>query len=179
MSERLSRDDAGFTLPEVLVAITVTAVLMPVLFATFVTALKTTDASVEQIAASHAATLSANYFVPDVQSAESISLVDEPDCKAPSGSNRRLTLKSSTASAAVYTGYAVVTGAETTLVRYKCVGTSRSEVTVAHDVSGVPTATCPLDPGAACVENSRRVLLTVVDAGGYEFKLDATRRTTA
>lgn len=182
MTGRIARDDAGFTLPELLVAMTVTAVIMPVLFSTFVTAFRTTDGSVERIAASHDATLSSNYFVPDVQSAESISLADEPTCKAPTGSNRLLTLKSTTAAGTVFTGYAVVTGTEKTLVRYKCTGTTvESSVTVAHDLGADPTVTCPTGSlaTAPCVANSRRVLLTVADVTGYSFTLDASRRTTA
>lgn len=176
---RVPRDDAGFTLPELLVAIVVSGIIMPVIFAVFVSAAKTTDGNTERISASRDGAMASSWFVPDVQSAESISVVDEPTCKSPG--TRMLTLKRTTGTSTMITGYALVSGTPLTLVRYSCVdGTPTPTVTIANDLAADPKVECPpLVSPTPCLANSRRVTLSFTDTSGYAFTLDATRRTSA
>jgi prepilin-type N-terminal cleavage/methylation domain-containing protein len=63
-----SRDDAGFTLVELLVTIVVLGIIIAPLSAVILTYLKNTDATTARMSESHDAQLATSYFAQDVQS---------------------------------------------------------------------------------------------------------------
>lgn len=168
--DRMRRDDAGFTLPEVLVAVVIICIVMPALAVGFFTGLKATDDAVARVSASNDAGLAAAYFVTDVQSAEAISTTAAAGCTTPAGSENLLTLTRTTATATVVTGYAYVDGSPKTMVRYSCTGAvADPTVTLGHDLASKPAVNVVL---------GRQAAIEVTDTTGYSFTLDATRRTS-
>lgn len=65
---RLSRDDRGVTLIEILVAVTLLAIIIAPLTNAMIAYLRNTNATNDRMAASHDAQIAAAYFAQDVQS---------------------------------------------------------------------------------------------------------------
>lgn len=179
------RDDAGFTLPELLVAIAAAAVITPVLAAVFVTGVKTTSGTTERLSASNGAEFASSYFVTDVQSANSFSTGAAACFNEPAASTHLLTITRTEGADVVLTGYATANDgtSDRKLVRYSCTnGVANPAVTVTYTVMQAANAvevTCTPSP---CGNSTTNVALAVsvddaTDAG-YTFHLNATRRTT-
>lgn len=175
------RDEAGFTLPELLVAITATAVVMPALTMAFVTGLRTTAGTAERLAASNDAEFISTYFVSDVQAAESLVATSDATCPAPAAGTRVFATKRTTSAGTVVTSFSyVASGSDQTLVRYVGVcadGDATSTSTVAHSLDPSALAAAFCDPGP-CGPTTRQVSLTITDVSGLSYTVTATRRTT-
>jgi prepilin-type N-terminal cleavage/methylation domain-containing protein len=176
---RIHRDDAGFTLPELLVALVVMGIITPVLASAFITGYRTTTGTTDRLAASNDAEFTSSWFIPDVQSAESFSAVDVASCPAPGGSTRLFTLLRTVDGNPVVTGYAVMAGPPKTLERYTCTsGVAGTTVTVAHNLAATgPAVTCTPSPCGSSTDHVS-VTVTAADANGltYTYALNAERR---
>lgn len=175
---RVSRDEAGFTLPEMLVAIVALAIVFPAIAAAMITALRTTTGTTERLAASNDAAMTSSWFVPDVQSADSFSDADVATC--PSPGTRLFTAMSMYGTEAYVAGYATLNDGteDRTLVRYACLnGVAQPTATIGHDIdpSVGPLVTCTPSP---CGSSTEHVSVTVTDTSGYSFTLNAQRRTS-
>ena len=179
----MTRDEDGFTLPELLVAIALLGIVVAALMSAVIVGLKTTTGTTDRLAASTDAQFTSTWFVTDVQAAEAINSGDP--CALPSGSSSALvTLKSTTSAGTVLVGYAVVpatSGEGRGLVRYKCVnGVRDAEHYVArHLDTANPTVVCTPSP---CATTSKRVAITVtaLDAldATYTYTLEGQRRVS-
>ncbi len=174
----MKRDDAGFTLPEVLVAIVTTAIVMPVLVQVFITGVRTTTGTTERLSASNDASMTSSWFVPDVQSADTFLAADDPSCASPG--TRLFTAKRAAGADSVITGYATVGdgSAARTMVRYACTnGVADPTVTLGHSLAATvgPLVTCTPSP---CGPTTTHISVTVTDTTGYEFTLNAKRRVS-
>lgn len=81
-------DDAelGFTLAELLVAITILGIIMAAIGAMIVTAFRTTTIVSDRLEGSRAPKLVSTYWVPDVEAATAVAVGGGPgDCPAPAG----------------------------------------------------------------------------------------------
>lgn len=177
-------DDAGFTLPELLVAVVAVGIVMPALVAAFVTGVRTTTGTTERLAASNDAEFASSWFVPDVQSAASFSTAPAGCFNQPAGSTHLFTATRTEGASTITTGYATAGDATPPrkLLRYSCTdGVADPVVTVAHSVSQsvTPVLTCTPSPcGAATTKVALSVTSHDATAAGYTFHLNATRRTS-
>lgn len=69
-----ARGDDGVTLLELVVVIMVLGIIVPVISASIITGLKTAEGTADRIGLSHDAKLTGIYLVPDIQSAETVTL---------------------------------------------------------------------------------------------------------
>lgn len=170
----MSHRDDGFTLVELLVAITVLGIIAPVLVGAIVLGLKTTAATTGQLNASHSRQELAAFFTTDVQSAVTIadeSSTDTTTCMAAGetlvGRLSWADIDSTGASTARVVTYATVTVAgDRQLVRHACTGSAISTVTVVHNVvSGNLACTSTTFSTAACA-TAAGARLTAVDGSG-------------
>jgi len=194
--DRVRRDDAGFTLPELLVAVAVAAIVMPAVSMVLVTSFKTTTGTTERLAASNAAEMTSSWFIADVQSADEYGQTDVASCKSP-GTHLLFTASRTNGTDAVVTGYATLdSGGERSLIRYRCVnGTAEPTVTVAYDLdqAALPGLVCEPTVAGKCASTTTHVALAVTVNGGvdaspattetsddtdYTFNLNGTRRTS-
>src|SRR4051794_2099921 len=67
------RDDRGFTLPELLVAITLLGVIMVAIGTMITTSFRTTSIVQSQLTASRGPKMTSRYWVPDVESADAVN----------------------------------------------------------------------------------------------------------
>jgi prepilin-type N-terminal cleavage/methylation domain-containing protein len=187
------RPAEGFTLPELLVAITILGIIMGAIGAMITTAFRTSSIVSAQLNASRGPKVVSRYWVPDVESAtgidadapcgggpadqavvtfswpEDVAPVDQPDQVATDGPLH------------VVTWWVHQNGARSQLLRSVCAGGSTatpSTLPVVADLSGVP-AVEPSDPST-----SRRhtIMVTVPERGAkddqFEFSVGATQQTT-
>jgi len=170
----MSRREDGFTLVELLVAITVLGVIAPVMVSAIVLGLKTTAATTGQLNASHSRQELAALFTTDVQSA--VTVADETSTDTTTCMSAAETLvgrlswtdiDSSGASTARVLTYAIVTVAgDKQLVRHACTGAAMSTVTVVHNVvSGNLDCTSTAFATVACA-TAAGAKLTAADASG-------------
>lgn len=83
---RSDDDETGFTLAELLVAITILGIIMAAIGAMIVTAFRTTTIVSDRLEGSRAPKLVATYWVPDVEAATAVAVGGGPgDCPAPAG----------------------------------------------------------------------------------------------
>ena len=173
------RREQGFTLVELLIAISLTGVIMgPLLTALFI-GFRSSSEAAQRLAESHDAQLATIFFSGDVQSSD---VVQPSDICVTSTPLVALRWTEGTASTVVrQASYEVRTdplSGERQLLRHLCTtpGTVRSTV-VAHQLapSTGPSVTCD---GGACAASSTpdRLALTVTTTSGYSFTLRGTRR---
>ncbi len=188
MSRR--RSERGFTLPELLVAITILGIIMGAIGAMITTAFRTSSTVSARLTASRGPKVVSRYWVPDVESATEIALgsatcpsggqavvsfswtedaapVDLQDQLAVPGPTRRVTWS------------VQQFGARSQLIRSVCAGGSgapTSTLPVVADLKGIPTVASPT--------STRHVITVTVPERGakddeFEFSVGATQRTTA
>jgi prepilin-type N-terminal cleavage/methylation domain-containing protein len=183
-----ARSERGFTLPELLVAITILGIIMGAIGAMIVTAFRTTSTVSSELNASRGPKMVSRYWVPDVEQARDV-LVGAGECG--SGDDPIVTLRSPVYSSAfddpnplAPAGLRVVTYWETTsgtrrqLVRAVCDGTAgaRTIPVVADLDSPAPavSAGAPTDPVSITVH------VPDLSQGDevYDFTVAAARRVT-
>jgi prepilin-type N-terminal cleavage/methylation domain-containing protein len=170
----LSRSDDGFTLVELLVAVAITAMIVPVLTGALVVGWRTTDATIARIADTSDRQLAPSLFTRDIMSTQSFATTGTACTQAGDTLIVRLTMAQpqDATTPPVARTVAWVLSSGLTLDRRWCpAGTTVvSSVTVAQGIIGTPTATCRLVAGGtsqACSTASTDVVdLSVVDAGG-------------
>lgn len=187
MSRR--RCERGFTLPELLVAITILGIIMGAIGAMITTAFRTSSIVSAQLTASRGPKVVSRYWVPDVESATEID--PGPTC---GGGAPVVVTFSWTEDAApvdladqvaapglphVVTWSVQQLGARSQLIRSVCAGGSSvatSTLPVVADLKGIPTVASPT--------SSRHVITVTVPQRGakddqFVFSVGATQQTTA
>jgi prepilin-type N-terminal cleavage/methylation domain-containing protein len=177
------RDEAGFTLVELLMAIVIMGVVLGPLAAGLLVGLRTSDETANRLAGSNDAQLLSIWLPPDVQStgggASDVSTSNNTDCSGVTNVLRlRWTETTGSSSATYIAAYAVSqngTG-EWRLVRYACVnGGTPSTHVVARNLAGSSAATVSV--------NGTKIAMTVTEAHtavnptGYVFTVSGHRRT--
>lgn len=169
------RGDDGVTLVELLVAMTLSALLATVIAAAFTVGVKTTDEANERLAGSQGAQITASFFPADVRSWDG----------APTGAScaAATTVASfgwtdqAAAGAPVLkrADYCLVSGTQNDLIRrYWEDGVQTSSATLAHDISTASVACTPVPSCAAPVTAT----ITVTEPGGFAFSVTGRRRTS-
>jgi prepilin-type N-terminal cleavage/methylation domain-containing protein len=176
------RDDDGFTLVELLLAIAVTGIILGPLTAAVIVGFSASSEATGRLAESHDAQLATVYFTGDVQSAEAVQPPESCVTGTPLVAFRWE--EGDTSPVVKVASYEVATdpvSGEQRLLRHVCTtpGGTRSTV-VAHELSTdptkAPTASCDGGPCGAA-SDPRDVRLQVTAASGYAFELRGTRRT--
>lgn len=179
MSRR--RHEEGFTLVELMVAVTILAILTATLASAFIVTFRTADDANERLALAHDVQISTAAFASDVQSADQVWTGDPAPTCGPGGGLLNLRWVDGTTVNLVT--YAVTTaGSERRLVRHRCtVGASSTQQVLSHFVSSVAAPSCDAGPcGTAAVPaRPRQVVLTVTDTLSAQHELRGTRRSTA
>jgi prepilin-type N-terminal cleavage/methylation domain-containing protein len=179
-----SRRDDGFTLVELLVAVAITAMIIPVLTGALVVGWRTTDATIARIADTRDRQLVPSLFTRDVMSSQTFATTGTACTQAGDTLIVRLTMAQpadATTPPVARTVAWVLTSGLTLDRRWCPTGTSVvSSVSAAHGIVGTPTATCRVVAGGtsqACSTASTDVVdLSVVDAGGT-FTATGQRRS--
>jgi prepilin-type N-terminal cleavage/methylation domain-containing protein len=152
------RNEDGLTLPELLIAIMITGIIMVPLGGAVFTTLHTAAPTQNRIDESNGADLLASYFEPDVQNAVSVSaanpaLVNEPSATCGASARPVALLLTTSATGATTVSYYRGTGATDTNVLYRrtCavvggVGTASQPVLVLRSLSATPQFTVQTDP---------------------------------
>lgn len=197
---RVSRDDRGVTLIELLVAVTLLAIVIAPLTNAMITYLRNTEATNDRLAASHDAQIAAAYFAQDVESVgvrdwtatgfalqQSVELNVAPNgglhpC-GPSGPNAKIRMAWDDPTSAtgtppkVVVSY-VVDGHE--LQRWRCAAGGFTKTVVAHNVDSVSVAPCVpscSDPQSLSMDVTIRVPGNTTDV--LTVKLYGQRRQTS
>jgi prepilin-type N-terminal cleavage/methylation domain-containing protein len=165
------RDEDGFTLIEILIAIFVAAVVFMVMAAAFVVSQQSTDVSTTRLLGSQDAAFTSAHFVKDVQSAKTTAQTGP--CPAASGTAvvsmvwTETTIATGTTTYTVDYRYQSATGQ---LVRFTCGPTTGSDVLASH----LKTA-----PGIQCnptCATSKAVTMILTEVDGT-FRITASRRS--
>ncbi|MDQ3757937.1 MAG: prepilin-type N-terminal cleavage/methylation domain-containing protein, partial [Actinomycetota bacterium] len=172
------RGEAGFTLIELIVVISITGIVMGALSSAVVVGLRTVDGTTEQLADSHDLQLLSIYFPADVQSSiegriDTTTATPAPTGCAtePGGTNLvRFQWTEPGGTQAFKVAYQLESSSgQTVLARTSCVDSGAlRRIVVAHGLgSGTQTATVA----------GRTVTLALTLASGLTTRLTATRRT--
>jgi prepilin-type N-terminal cleavage/methylation domain-containing protein len=181
---RTSRRDDGFTLVELLVAMTLTAMIVPVLTGALVIGWRTTDATIARIGDTRDRQLVPSLFTRDIMSSQTFATTGTACTQGGDTLVVRLTMaepQDATTPPAARTVAWVLTSGLTLDRRWCPAGsTVASSVTAAHGIVGTPTVTCRVVAGGtsqACSTASSDVVdLSVVDASGT-FTATGQRRS--
>jgi prepilin-type N-terminal cleavage/methylation domain-containing protein len=184
---RARGSEDGFTLPELLMAITILGLIVAPIAAAFFVALRTVDETANRRRSSNDAQLLSVYLPPDVQSADDavLSGFTSSTCSGVSASSIRLQLKSTVQDAnfnVVYYTRQVGSGPDATyqLVRKTCAGTAQTNV-IGRNLASLTAVTVTRTPSSGTLQrlNLRiREAGTTTDPTQAEFNVTASRRTT-
>jgi prepilin-type N-terminal cleavage/methylation domain-containing protein len=151
-----ARPEAGFTLVEVMMASTISAVVTAVIATAVIVSLRNADATGNRLSVSHDAQIAQSWFTTDAQSADGID-TDFSGTGACGSSTPVLVLRWASRAAYPPSDYRVVTygvnvdgpTGERQLVRESCQGTTgyaslalTETVVLAHDLLGTPVPAC-------------------------------------
>jgi prepilin-type N-terminal cleavage/methylation domain-containing protein len=148
-------DQEGFTLPELLVAITILGIIMVAIGAMITTAFRTTTTVQDQLSASRGPKMTSRYWVPDVESADTInegsarcgggethvatmtwkvepSTIGQDDVTAPEGSDRTVSWWTTTRGRRTQLTREACDGASTAPTETEVVVADLTEVAVDH-----------------------------------------------
>lgn len=172
------RDDAGVTLIELLVAMTISGLIAAVIAGAFAVGVKTTDDSNKRLAGSQGAQLASAVFAGDVQSSSGVIALGATPCSGgtPTVADLRWTDVDATpttiAKRAEYSCQTV--GTQRQLVRryYENSATPLSTVVLVYDVTAAALSCTPdcTTPASAT--------LTATEAGGFTFAVTGSRRVS-
>jgi prepilin-type N-terminal cleavage/methylation domain-containing protein len=164
-------DEAGFTLVEVMLASTISAVITSVIATAVIVSLRNADATSNRLSVSHDAQIAQSWFTTDAQSADGAD-TDFSGTGTCGSSTPVLVLRWASRAAFPPNDYRVVTygvnvdgpTGERQLVRESCQGTTgyaslalTETVVLAHDLLGTPVPTCTYGSAPvsdACVSDS-------------------------
>lgn len=174
-----SRDERGFTLVEVLIAVTVLGIIVAALGAAFSVGLRTMDGTANRLAGSMDAQLLGFYLPDDVASATTITASPAPIVCAGAASPI-LELGDATAFTVVY-GVRAADGRHQ-LERYDCAGGAvRSTIVVARNLAGDAAAVATRIPSAGTATGAT-VTITEATTGDeatpFVFSVSGTRRAS-
>jgi prepilin-type N-terminal cleavage/methylation domain-containing protein len=184
---KAGRGEAGFTLPEVLITVVVTSIVVICLSSSFVVGARTTVQANTRLRESHDAQMLATYFPADVASAKTVSTTTMAGstCPIPGSPVVLLTWTESGVRKDAYYGRSA-DGSQ--IVRQYCEANApKTKVTVIRTLpsaAGIAVA-CrakTTDPwaAAACAGSPTGVKLTVQHQSGlYSYSIQGSRRTTA
>ena len=191
---KLRSKDGGYTLPEMLVAVSIAGLIAGVIGAAFIIGSKTTVEARTRLAESHDAQLLTSYFRNDAASASTVSTTGVPP-----GACLLSDLPAGTAPVAAFT-WADTAGVTNSavyvrrpspspqppvLIRRYCergptVDTRKDVILVGNLSRTVPVpalATCPAETFASCIALPARIELKVTEGSGYNYTVQATPRT--
>lgn len=169
----------GFTLVELMLAVTILAVISGTLASAFIVSFRTADDANERLALAHDVHISTAAFASDVQSADQVWTGDPaPACGPPAG---LLNLRWVDGTTVNLVTYAVSSsGPEQRLVRHRCtVGAGVTEQVLSHFVGSVTTPSCDAASCGSAVQPTRprQVVMTVTDTLSAPHELRGTRRS--
>ncbi|MBK5286839.1 MAG: prepilin-type N-terminal cleavage/methylation domain-containing protein [Acidimicrobiia bacterium] len=190
------RDERGFTLAELLVAITILGIIMAAIGAMVVTAFRTTTIVSNRLEGSRAPKLVSTYWVPDVEGATTVVVAGgSGDCPAPSGAISVLVTftwqqypsqtgadapVADPGAATAATWWERTLGTRKQVVRVACTGAVVTSTAVVIPDIGVDGVTVdPVDPAS----DHFTIDVAVPDRNQadkqYHFSVDATRTVPA
>lgn len=167
---RMVRSEAGFTLPEMLMAVAVMAIIIVPLTNAMVVGLRTSGRTAAVLVTSADRQMLTNYLPPDALSA-SAATTDTAASGCLSSVGTRVLLLTWSEYTGTVKSYAadyrlVPAGAGTKLVRDRCVaGEVPEEVTVAHDATAASASVA-----------GGTVAVTVTDSLGAQYTVSGSRR---
>jgi prepilin-type N-terminal cleavage/methylation domain-containing protein len=180
--QRLAQDESGFTLPELLVTIVISSLIVGALVSAFIVSAEATTASKKRLDESHDAQQVSAYFVADAANASYFSPTAVPtpamaSCADFGAGNVAIFewTEGTTRKDAIYG----TDGTPAQLFRRYCEnGVKQSDVSLVKNIgSTAPVITC--QPSAPCSAKSDLLELTVQERSTYAYTLRADPRTTA
>jgi prepilin-type N-terminal cleavage/methylation domain-containing protein len=183
-SNRASADEGGFTLTELLVAITILGIISGALAIAFVVTGRSSSDTTQRFKESHDAQIASAYLATDVQSAKQIT---SATCGAPGGLAPLVNFSYDGGSSIASYLYGS-DGAEQQLRRRFCDagGGVLNDVVLVHFAGASPTASCDgaaCNPGTAPKPNKVKFTVnehnSVKGSDDYTYSLTGTRRSYA
>lgn len=172
---RRRHDERGFTLPELLVAVTVLGIIIVPLTASIIVGMRTTGSAQQRLIEARGEQLTAAYFPSDVASSDTIVRGDSAPC---GGTGPAVVASFDWAddhSATNEISYVVPAGS-TDMYRKSCQGgIVQSTNLLASGVSGTPTVSC--SPNADCTSASSATITVNLQSGG-QYTVTGTRRSS-
>jgi prepilin-type N-terminal cleavage/methylation domain-containing protein len=169
-------DQRGFTLPELLIAVTVLGIIMVPLTASIVVGLRTTGDAQQRLVESRGEQLTAAYFPTDVASADTIVPNDANPC---GGAGPAVVVSFDWAddhSPTNEVSYVVPAGSSD-MYRKACQGgVVHSTNLLASGLSGKPIVTCT--PNADCSGTPSGATISVTGQSGTSYTVTGTRRSS-
>jgi prepilin-type N-terminal cleavage/methylation domain-containing protein len=172
---RRPRDERGFTLPEILVAVTILGIIIVPLAASMVVGIRTTSDAQQRLVEARGEQLTAAYFPSDVASADTIVPNDPSPC---GGTGPTVVVSFDWADDVSPTNEVsyVVPSGSTDLYRKSCQGgTLKTTNLLASGISGTPTVTC--SPNADCT-SATSATIAVTGQSGWQYSVTGTRRSS-
>lgn len=169
---RRSRGEHGFTLSELMVAVSILGLIIVPLTGAILVGLRTTGDSQQRFTESHGAQMTDAYFPFDVASATSIVLADPTPC---GGTGPTVVASFDWADDISPTNEVtyVVPSGQSSMMRMVCQGgTVVNRTNLATGISGTPTLRC----APSCGSSFKTATLTVTTASGWQYTVNGTRR---
>jgi prepilin-type N-terminal cleavage/methylation domain-containing protein len=166
-----TRGDAGFTLVEIVVAVTVMGMIVGPLTAAAAFFMSHGQAATGQFADDTSVRSVVSLFDTDAQSAETVTAPDPAPCG--SGSSALVTMTWTDDGGTVFRASwsTQTSGTTIALVRQRCTGTTLVSTILVADVIAAPTVTC--SPNCA---NASTITMTGTAANGGGFTVSSKRR---
>lgn len=174
-----ARREEGFTLVELMVAVTILAIITGVIAAAMMVSFRTTDEANDRLARAHDVQISTSAFASDVQSADTVLIgAGTPACGAAADLSFVWTDPNAAPAPVVNVASYRIEG--TRLLRTYCRSggtTSTYEQVLSHNVKVAGTPTCD---GSTCSGlKPREVTWEITDTGDAAHTLRGTRRSYA
>lgn len=148
---RPSRDEAGFTLVELLASIAILGIISFALTEALILGFKTTDGTIAKVSRSAGVQLLEPVFTADVQRAERVWTGPDPSCAADPAFIRLKFTEQAGAETTVAYGLDPSTGGEQQLIRWSCTGGGAPSQRIlghfTHDPAGPQPISVTCGPG--------------------------------